>query len=296
MSNNPASPLLGASRLEEEESRHQTSSSRRSSRSSRQALPSTHSDESTPLLLRNDEEHANRNYSTQNGPSSPAARSLHSNQEEQSSTSKSHIRWPTVVALTVLSCLAIAILALGFAAPAVVKEYTKEAAVFEPSDLSIDSITNNGVRARIRGKFQLDASRVSRKSIRDLGRAGTWIAKAVETKQSEIEVYLPERGNVLLGTATVEPIVVSIRNGHVTPIDVLADLKPGDVDGFRQLAKDWLDGRLGQLRVQGKAKVPLKSGIFGLGTQGVSQTLNFASQSLVLDKLFAWVLANREYP
>ena len=174
----------------------------------------------------------------------------------------------------------IAILGLGFAMRAAVEEYAKQAAMFEPTDLSIDSFTPSGVRARIRGNFGMDASRVEKKPVRDLGRFGTWIARAVESKRSRMDVYLPEYDNVLLGTASVPPIVVDIRNGHTTYIDFLVDLEPGDVDGIRQIANNWIDGRLGQLRVLGEAKIPLKSGIFNLGTQTVSESLVFEGQSL----------------
>ncbi|MCJ1231953.1 hypothetical protein MMC12_008633, partial [Toensbergia leucococca] len=69
-------------------------------------------------------------------------------------------------------------------------------------------------------------------------------------------------------------------NGHTTHIDFLSDLVPGDIDGIRRIANDWLEGRLGQLRVKGVAKVALKSGIFSLGTQSLSQSLLFEGQDL----------------
>ena len=168
------------------------------------------------------------------------------------------------------------ILGLGFAAPALVEEYAKEAMVFEPTALSIDSFTPTGVRARIQGDFMLDGSKVRRKPIRDLGRAGTWIAAAVESKESNVEVLLPEYGNLLLGTAIIPPIVVSIRDGVTTHVDFLSELHAGDLDGLRSMAKDWIEGRIGSLRVAGNADVPLKSGIFGLGTQKLSETIVFA--------------------
>ena len=167
------------------------------------------------------------------------------------------------------------ILGLGFAAPAVVEEYAKEAMKFEPTALSIDSFTSTGVRARIQGDFTLDGSRVRRKPVRDLGRAGTWIAGAVESKESNVEVYLPEYGDLLLGTAVIPPIVVSVRDGVTTQVDFLSDLSAGDLDGIRRMGKDWLEGRIGSLSIRGVADVPLKSGIFGLGTQSLSETIVF---------------------
>ena len=162
-----------------------------------------------------------------------------------------------------------------FAAPAIVEEYSKEAIVFEPTNLSIDSFTSTGVRARVQGDFTLDALRVRRKPIRDLGRAGTWIARAVESKPSKVEVVLPEYGNTLMGTADVPSIVVDIRNGHTNHLDFLTDLTAGDVDGIRRIAMDWLHGRLNRLSVKGTAEVGLKSGIFPLGTQTLSENMVF---------------------
>ena len=177
--------------------------------------------------------------------------------------------------------MVLVILGLGFAAPAVVEEYAKEAMVFEPTALSIDSFTSTGVKARVQGDFTLDGSKVRRKPVRDLGRAATWIAAAVESKESNIEVYLPEYGNLLLGTATIPPIAVSIRDGVTTHVDVLSDLHTGDLDGLRGMAKDWIAGRIGNLRVAGVADVPLKSGIFGLGTQKLSETILFAGSCFI---------------
>ena len=92
------------------------------------------------------------------------------------------------------------------------------------------------------------------------------------------EVVLPEYGDILLGTADVPPLVVDIRNGHVTHLDFLTDLTAGDVEGIQRIGKDWLDGRLNRLRVQGKADVGLKSGIFGFGTQKLSKDMVFEGE------------------
>jgi hypothetical protein len=176
--------------------------------------------------------------------------------------------------------IVLTLLGLGFAAPAVVEEYAQEAIEFEATDLSIDSITESGARARIQGDFTLDASKVKKKAVRNLGRFGTWVVREVESTRSTVRVYLPEYGNVLLGVANVPGIVVDVRNGHTTHVDFHTDLVAGDVDGIRHVASDWLDGRLGQLRVLGVTDVGLKSGIFGLGTKRISESLVFEGQDL----------------
>ena len=285
MSNNPSSSLLD--NREAEHSRPQSPASQRSevsersrrsehSKHSKSSERSLHSAESTPLLADRDNHPEYGHGSTRESRvASAATSSLRSLQNLDLSKGKLSRIWLRIVALTLLCLIIVVILGLGFAAPAVMEEYAKEAVVFQPTDLSIDSFTSSGVRARIQGDFSLDASRVHKKPVRDLGRFGAWIAKAIESRPSEVKVYLPEYGNVLLGVAEVPPIVVDIRNGHTTHVDFLSDLVAGDVDGIRRIANEWLEGRLGQLRVKGSAKVGLKSGLFSFGTQSFSKSLVF---------------------
>ena len=181
-----------------------------------------------------------------------------------------------MLALSILVATILVILGLGFAAPAVVEEYAREAIVFEPTHLSIDSFTSTGVLARVQGDFKLDSSKVKKRSVRDLGRAATWIAKAVESKESHVEVYLPEYGNLLLGTAEVPSVKVSIRDGVKTHIDIMSDLSAGDIAGVKGIAQDWIRGSVESLSIHGVAQIPLKSGIFSLGTQYLTETMTFA--------------------
>ncbi|KAK0323908.1 hypothetical protein LTS16_000481 [Friedmanniomyces endolithicus] len=189
-------------------------------------------------------------------------------------------RWPSIVALLLLCVLVILIIVFAFLAPSTVQQYAQQAAVFNPTSLSIDSFTSSGIRARVQGDFMMDASRVEKKPVRDLGRFFTYIAHMAESGESEVEVSLPEYGNVLLGTAHVPGVMVDIRNGHTMHVDVLSDLEAGDVDGIRRIANDWIEGRLGQLRVLGKATVPLKSGIVSLGKQKLQQEHLFANKDI----------------
>ena len=279
MADNPKSPLLGDGSADEPTpqrptSQHSNLSTR--SRVSKASGESRHSDESTPLLSRDIDQREYRDADGDEERPSPAASSLRSLQNGIfGGKGKGITRWTTVIAVIILLLIVFVILGLGFAAPAVVEEYSKEAIVFEPTNLSIDSFTSTGVRARIQGDFTLDASRVRKKSVRDLGRAGTWIARAVESKPSKVEVVLPEYGDILIGTADVPSIVVDVRNGHTTHLDFLTDLTAGDVDGIRRIAMDWLHGRLNRLSVRGTADVGLKSGIFSLGSQKLSEDMLF---------------------
>jgi hypothetical protein len=269
MSDNPSSPLLGSS-TERSTSKH-----------------SHHSDEShedTPLLSRSDDtpRYDGEEDEEHHRIPSPAATSLRSLQNGLGSSqpTKGGRRWPTVIAVGLLGTVIVAIILGAFFAPAAVEEYAKEALVIEPTNLSIDSFTETGVLARVQANFRMDASRVKNEHVRNIGRFGTWIAKKVESKESKVEVYLPEYGNILVGTAAVPRVVVDIQNGHITPIDFFAELTPGDMDGIRQVANDWLEGRLGTIRILGKADIALKSGLIPLGVQTISESLVFEGQSL----------------
>lgn len=275
MSDDPGAPLLGNSGADKNERQRPDSQRSRhsagSDRSKRSARSSAHSEESTPLLSRN-VNHGNYGDAPNQQTATSSLRSL---QEEGSKKGKNSRRWPTIIALTVLTLVVLAILGLGFAAPEVAEQYAKEALIFQLTDLSIDSFTASGVRARVQGDFTMDASKVRKKPVRDLGRFGTWVARAVESKPTTVEVYLPEYGNVLLGSAEIPSIVVNIRNGHTTHLDFVSDLTAGDLDGVRRVANDWLEGRLSQLAVRANANVSIKSGIFGFGTQRLSESVVF---------------------
>lgn len=238
--------------------------------------------EQTPLLPRaNEGEGATDQSQPQRDQSaSTFLRSLTRRAEDGDTGKAGKRRWPSLLALLLLCIVAVLIIVFAFITPSIVEEYAQQAVVFEPTSLSIDSFTSSGVQARVQGDFTMDASRVKNGDVRRLGKFGTFIASQVETGKSEVEVSLPEYGNVVLGTAEVPPIKVSIRNGHRTHVNFTSDLQPGQVDGIRRIANDWMDGRLGQLRVLGKANVPLKSGIFSLGKQLVQQELLFKNRDI----------------
>lgn len=191
---------------------------------------------------------------------------------------RGRVRWPIFCVLLSLIAI-ITILIFAFVAPAVVKQYAVDATVFNPTNVSVESATADGIQARIQGDLVLDAGRIKKAPVRNLGRFVTWIGREVETGQSEVEVYLPEYGNVLVGTASLPSIKVNIQNGHVNHVNFLADLVAGDIPGIRAVAVDWLEGRLDRLRVQGKATVPLKSGILSLGEQTITDSITFHGKS-----------------
>ncbi|KAK4867493.1 hypothetical protein LT330_001003 [Penicillium expansum] len=227
------------------------------------------SSESTPLLNRRDD----LTYGTEEGLSRSSSFASQNPPDDGAIKKRSRVPWPTVISLSILTLSILAILVLAFAAPAAVKEYAQEAAVFKPTAVSIDSTTPDGVRARIRGDFVMDSGRVKNKSVRGIGRLATWIAREVETGPSNVEVYLPEYGNVLVGNAALPSIKVNIRNGRHTNVDFLADLEAGDIRGIHAIAIDWIEGRLGRLNVKGKATLQLKSGLFALGTQVLTDNI-----------------------
>lgn len=194
--------------------------------------------------------------------------------------SKKGWRWPSIIAMLILGMLAVAIMLLAFFLPAAVEDYAKEAAVLEPTSLSLESITADGVKARIQASFRLDGSRVNDPNSRRLGRFTTWIVRKLGTDETRVNVYLPEYGNSLLGSAVVPPLVVSLVDGDNTVVDFVADLSPGDIEAYRTIANNWLEGKLDRLKVLGKADIQIKSGILPLGTHPIAETLVFEGQSL----------------
>ena len=280
---NPASPKQ-SDRPPSQRSRN----SQRSRRSDHLRDP----DEASPLLA-NDAD--NRDYGDapnldeSHSAAASSLRSLNEGYKKQRSW-----RWPSIIVLTILCLGVLAILGLGFAAPAVAEEYAKAAVTFKPTGLSVDSFTTTGVRARVQGDIVVDASRVHKKSVRDIGRAATWIARAVESKQSIIEVFIPKY-QTLVGTAVIPPMVVGIRDGTTTHVDFIADLTAGDLDKLKAVATTWMRGKIDSLNVVARARIPLKSGIFPIGTQHVSESIVFGGRSfgLVHKSFTNWTCSKR---
>lgn len=189
-------------------------------------------------------------------------------------------RWPSIVAMLILAILVACIMVLAFLLPSAVEVYAKEAAVLEPTNLSLESITSDGVRARIQANFRLEGSRVQDDSSRRLGRLATWVARKIGTEETQVDVYLPDYDRVLLGSAIIPPLVISLVDGKTTTIDFIAELSPGDAEAYRTIANKWLDGNLDKLKVLGQADLQLKSGFIPLGTHPISETLVLEGQSL----------------
>lgn len=189
-------------------------------------------------------------------------------------------RWPSIIAMMVLSVFAVTVMFSAFFLPVAVEEYAKQAIVLEPTNLSLESITTNGVRARIQANFRLDGQRVGNKHVRRVGKATTWLVGSLATEETKINVYLPDYDNILLGTATIPPLTVSIADGHNNAVDFVADLVPGDAAGIQMIANQWLEGRLETVRVLGKADVQLKAGVIPLGTHSIAESLSFEGDKL----------------
>ncbi|KAI0972860.1 hypothetical protein F4678DRAFT_427170 [Xylaria arbuscula] len=238
------------------------------------------SSESTPLLSSSSATLGYDDDGTEPERGNASIRSRASNASSIHDTKRKLRRWPSFVAMGMLGCFAIAIIILAFIVPDAVQEYAQQAAVIEPTSLSIDSITTDGVRARIQANFQLDGSRVENDHVRRIGRASTWVASQLGSEAATIDVYVPDYDNVLLGSATIPPLVVSLRDGVTTQFDFIADIRPGSVEGMRTIANDWLDGRLNNLRLNGKTDLSLKSGFIPLGTHTVFETLVFEANKI----------------
>lgn len=256
--------------------------SQKSTRSSpsRQSHTSSRTTEETPLLA-NDARDRDRDHDDPDDDDarSPAQTRLLRSLSASSAGGKAPVwkrRWPSLLALAVLCLLAVAIM-LGFLASAGIEEYAMQAAAFHPTRLALDGLTDHGARVHIEGDFTMDAARVRKQSVRTIGRLGTWFASEAETGPMDADVFLPGYGDVLLGTASIPAVRVSIRNGHTTHLSLVAIVEPGEPDGIRSVAHDYIDGRLQQLRLRAKATVPVRSGLISLGKQTVEQSMVFHS-------------------
>lgn len=235
--------------------------------SSRDASPSRANSERTPLLSRTEshEQDANGYVDAQN-----------QDVDTESTSSKTRRKWPIILALGSLTVAVILALVFGFAIPAAVEEYVKEAGQFEADNLRIESFTNTGILARIEGTVWLDASKVQKKSTRDLGRFATYIVKEVESGDMHVKIYLPGYDNVWLGSVAVPPVKMNIRNGHYNWINITAEVQPGDPEGFRLIAHDFIDRKLSDLTVKAVVDVPVKTGLISINQQ-VTQFLTLQS-------------------
>lgn len=192
----------------------------------------------------------------------------------------SRLGLPSIIACTILITLIIVIMLGAFFVPAAVEEYAKQAAVLEPTNLSLESITATGVQARVRANFRLDGSRVEQDMSRRIGRVATWVVGKLGTDETLVSVYLPEHENILLGTAALPPLTIDVVDGHSTAVDIITELALGDADGIRMVANTWLDGKLDRVRLVGKADISLRSGGIPLGTHGVVESFIVEGQAL----------------
>jgi hypothetical protein len=240
--------------------------------------------ESSPLLGRIDDDH-HAHAAEHDGEDESSSQTQSRGwsfwpRRNKSTGTRSAWRWPSIIAMVILGIIVILIIVLGFLVPPAVKEYAEKAAVLEPTNLSIENITSDGIRARIRAKVYLDGSRVEDKNSRRIGKAVTGIMRKLETKETTVNVYLPDYADALAGTAVIPPLVVDIVNGHTNELDFVAEVNPGDAEHIRKIANDWLDGNLNKLKVVGKTKVHLQSGVFPLGSHDVAESMVFEANEI----------------
>ncbi|KAG6207055.1 hypothetical protein E4U50_003942 [Claviceps purpurea] len=228
--------------------------------------------ESSPLLLNRRD--TTDNDSQRDDDSTPAR------QIKDASKSKQKWRWPSLIAMIVMGTLVVIVMVLGFVVPPAVQTYVENAAVLEPTDLSVESLTADGVRARVKGTFKLDGSRVHDDNARRIGRIATGIMRQLSTEETKLRLHLPHFDNALVGSAMLPPITLQLVDGRVTDLNFVADFVPGDTETARKVVNEWLQGKLQHLKVTGATALSLKSGILPLGTHDISESMVFEGQSL----------------
>lgn len=217
--------------------------------------------ENTPLL-------ANNSANGHGDPTTPA--------QPEGRLKRRYPRWPSLIALLLLCTLAVFIMLLAFFVPDAMEKYALQATTLDIKSV-VPEFTDKGAKARIRCAFSMQGGKVENKNIRNLGVLGTWIAREVESKESTVEVTLPDYGNAVLGTAVVPPLKVSIVNGKTTDLDFNTDLiPPTDVSPLRELFDDWVRGGLDSVNVAGKVRIALKSGILSLPTSSIYHIISIS--------------------
>ncbi|KYK55733.1 hypothetical protein DCS_07697 [Drechmeria coniospora] len=189
-------------------------------------------------------------------------------------------RWPSFIAIIVLAALVISIIVLGFIVPPAVQEYVEKSVIIEPTSLSLESLTADGVRIRVQAHFRLDGSRVADENAQRIGRIATSIIRRFGAGETKLDVRLPQYGNNLLGTAVVPPLSVDLVDGHNNELDFVTDVVPGNPDTVRNVVNDWLKGNLNQLKVSGRATLSLSAGFIPLGTHDVLESMVFEAHEI----------------
>ncbi|KAK4141274.1 RAVE protein 1 C terminal-domain-containing protein [Dichotomopilus funicola] len=196
------------------------------------------------------------------------------------SSKRRKTRWPSIIAMIILAFTGLAVLVLAFIVPPALQEYAKAAVVLEPTNLSLESITAHGIRARVQLNFRVEAQRVENEHVRWIGKTVSWIVREMGTGKTKINFHLPDYKNALLGSAVVPPTSASIVDGENTPVDFVAELAAGEAEGIRRIANQWLEGKLKNVQIRGEADVQFNAGIIPLGTHFIENSLTFEGGKL----------------
>lgn len=237
--------------------------------------------ESSPLLGAQQDRNSDVAENDTSPPEpTPWYRWSRSNKSATKSKSGGGYRWPSIIAITVMGILIVVTIILGFIVPPILREYTEKSAVIEPTDLKIENVTPEGVRARVWSNFRLESDRVEDDKTRRIGKFATMIFRHLKVAPMNATVYLPQYNNLLVGQAAVPELSVNVLDGHNNQVEFLTDLTPGDADDLRTIANDWLDGNIAQLKISGKAPITFRCGIIPFGTHDVIESMTFEGQSL----------------
>lgn len=187
-------------------------------------------------------------------------------------------RWHSIIALGILCTTCIAIIAIGFLAPAAGESYYTKAVVPEIKGLSVEKFVFDGVQVRVQAAVKIDASRVKDGNVRTFGRFSGWLIRRVHVSPSTVNLYLSDGEYRLLGKVQVPPVTVDIRDEQVTTVDLVATVQPGSTALLQELVGDFLKGKLQTINVEARAEGKVHAGIIPLGEQVVWQRLSFSGE------------------
>ncbi|KAF3936429.1 hypothetical protein ABW19_dt0204158 [Dactylella cylindrospora] len=244
---------------------------------------SVHNDDSdqtlanTPLLPKSRSSVIDEDEFSERSPLiSPGRDRQHASDAESSRTPGKRARGiplVQIISLVLLCSLTIMILLFGFMAPEAAQEYAKKATDIKLNSLSVDSFTPKGIRVRLQAQIRIDSTKSGNGLLQAFGVLAGSVARKVKVGSSEVTLYVPDYPDGLLGTATYPDVVIDLRDGHTTDIDILVDVVPGNLQGIKPVVDDYLAGKIHSLRIEGESDIPLQTGILPLGTHKIVQDI-----------------------
>lgn len=186
-------------------------------------------------------------------------------------------RWPSIIALTTLLVIIIAIIIFAFIAPSVLREYAQQAAEIDTPRFALEEVSKDSVKIRVKVDGRLNADKVKGGFTRNIGRFATALGGRVSAGATTVSIISDSHKTLAL--VSLPPQALNIRNGKWNHLDVPSEIEPKDLEAIKKLAQDALRGDMEELALTGAANIPLKVRGISLGTHAFSEKVTFEGTS-----------------